>query len=181
MIGPIAATFGGTLSRPAISKKRVTVDDGTHTGFRLAGSCDAYDTRTNTVIDHKVVGDTAMRRYKTEGVREQYRVQANLYALGFENGGYKPETVALAFYPRGGMLAGLWVWTDVYDRQVALDALKRLGSIRDLVLALDPESRPDMWDHIPATPSSACRWCPWFAPGATDLSSGCPGQLNPTQ
>ncbi len=162
-------------------EERVRVDDGAVSGYRLSGSCDAYDTRTHTVIDHKVVGESAMRKYKTEGVREQYRIQANLYGLGWENAGYRPETVALAFYPRGGMLGGLWVWTSEYDRQAALDALKRLGAIRDALIALDPEARPRMWSHLPATASSACRFCPWWKPGSSDLAVGCPGDLTPDQ
>lgn len=156
-------------------EERVEVDDGTVSGYKLGGSCDAYDLATDTVLDHKCIGDTMMRKYKTEGVREQYRIQANLYALGFERAGHTPQTVALAFYPRGGMLGGLYVWTDVYDRQVALDALTRLGNIRDLLLALDPEARPAMWAQFPAQASSACRFCPFWKPGSTDLAVGCPG------
>ncbi|WP_232524344.1 hypothetical protein [Nocardiopsis gilva] len=132
------------------------------------------------MIDHKVVGDSALRKYKAEGVREQYRVQANLYGLGFERLGFFPQTVALAFYPRGGMLGGMWVWSEPYDRQVALNALKRLGSVRDALVALDPESRPQMWAHIPAAATSACRFCPWWRPASTDLSVGCPGDLTNT-
>lgn len=163
-------------------EERVHADDGTVSGYRLSGSCDAYDTHTHTVIDHKVVGDSSMRHYRRNGVREQYRIQAHLYGLGWENAGHTPATVALAFYPRGGMLGGLWVWSEPYDRQAALDALTRLGTIRDLLIALDPESRPPMWTHIPATPSGSCRFCPWWRPASTDLSIGCPGELtNPNQ
>lgn len=158
-------------------EERVQVDDGSVSGYRLAGSCDAYDTVPDTVIDHKIVGESSMRHYKRHGVRPQYRIQAHLYGLGWENAGYSPQTVALAFYPRGGMLGGLWVWSEPYDRQVALDALRRLGTVRDLLIALDPESRPAMWAHIPATADSGCRFCPWWRPASTDLSIGCPGDL----
>lgn len=170
-----------TGTRRFLVEERVEVDDGSVSGYRLGGSCDAYDTATNTVIDHKCVGETAMRKYRNEGIREQYRVQANLYGLGFERAGHRPETVALAFYPRGGMLGGLWVWTDVYDRQLALDALARLRSVRDAVIALDPEARPAMWEHLPATPGSACRFCPFWKPGSTDLAVGCPGNTTTHQ
>lgn len=166
-----------TGTKRFLVEERVEVDDGTVSGYRLGGSCDAYDTATNTVLDHKCVGTTAMRKYRSEGVRDQYRVQANLYGLGFERAGHRPETVALAFYPRGGMLGGLWVWTDTYDRQVALDALKRLGNIRDLLIALDPEARPAMWAQFPSQASSACRFCPFWKPGSADLAVGCPGDI----
>lgn len=164
-----------TGTRRFLIEERVTVDDGSLFGYPLSGSCDAYDTATHTVIDHKVIGDSMMRKYKAEGVREQYRVQAQLYGLGWENAGHTPQTVALACYPRGGMLGGLWVWTDVYDRQVALDALQRLQNIRDLLMALDPEARPHLWHQFPAQASSACRFCPFWKPGSTDLTVGCPG------
>ena len=169
-----------TGQRRFLVETSVEVDDASVSGYKLSGSCDAYDLATHTVIDHKVIGTSSMRKYRNEGVRDQYRIQAQLYGLGFERAGYTPQTVALAMYPRGGMLGGLWVWTDEYDREVALDALKRLGAVRDAVLALDPESRPEMWEHIPATPTTGCRWCPFWKPGSADLSVGCPGDLTET-
>lgn len=140
------------------------------------GSCDLYDTWTETVIDHKVVGQSSMSRYKREGPRRQYRVQLHVYGLGWELAGRAPRNVALAFYPRGGLLSGLWVWTEPYDRQIALDAIARLHNIRQLAISLDPEAHPERWALIPATADHGCTYCPWWRPGSTDLSSGCPGE-----
>lgn len=140
------------------------------------GSCDLYDTWTETVIDHKVVGASSMARYKREGPRQQYRVQLHVYGFGWELAGRVPRNVALAFYPRGGLLSGLWVWSEPYDRQVALDAIARLHNIRQLAISLDPEAHPERWALIPATADHGCTYCPWWRPGSTDLSSGCPGE-----
>lgn len=145
----------------------------------LNGSCDAYDLDTDTVLDHKVVGETAMRHYR-RAVRHQYRVQAHLYGLGWENAGYTPRRVALVFYPRGGLLSGLYVWAEPYNRQIAQDALDRLDAIRELANRLRVDEDPDAWQHIPANPGPDCRWCPWMRPGSRDLSQGCPGMSTTT-
>lgn len=143
------------------------------------GSCDLYDTLHERVIDWKVVGDSVLRKYKAEGPRQQYRVQAHMYGLGWEFAGRAPREVALAFIPRTGYLSGLWVWKEPYDRQVALDALRRMYTIRDLLIALDPEAHPERWSLIPNEPSYGCRFCPYYKPGSTDLGAGCPGNLPP--
>lgn len=146
------------------------------------GSCDLYDTHTETVIDWKIVGPTSMRNYKNNGPRRQYVVQAHLYGLGWELAGRHPKRVALAFLPRGGYLSGMWVWSEPYDRQIALDALARLGSIRDLTEAITAAGQIGYsagWELIPAEPSHSCAWCPWYRPGSADLTSGCPGDLPP--
>lgn len=143
------------------------------------GSCDLYDTATDRVIDWKVIGDSVMRKYKTEGPRRKYIVQANVYGLGWEFLGYTPKEVALAFIPRTGYLSGLWVWRQPYDRQIALDALRRMYTIRDLIIAVDPEANPVMWSLIPHEPGWDCRYCPWFKPASTDLGAGCPGNVPP--
>lgn len=143
------------------------------------GSCDLYDTLHDRVIDWKVIGDTMMRKYKTEGPREQYIVQAHVYGLGWEFLGRTPKEVALAFIPRTGYLSGLWVWRAPWDRQIALDALRRMYTIRDLIIAIDPETNPAMWSLIPDKPGWGCRFCPWFKPGSTNLGDGCPGNQPP--
>jgi hypothetical protein len=119
------------------------------------GSCDLYDTQTDTVIDWKAVGPTSLNTYRTTGPRAQYVTQVHLYGLGWELAGHHPQRVAIAFLPRGGYLSGMWLWTAKYDRQHALDALARLTAV----------------------PSHGCAWCPWYRPGSTDLRRGCAGNL----
>ena len=174
------ANVAGAVGRAAaaqpgryIVEKRLTIAPPLLPG----GSCDLYDTWTETVIDHKVVGTSSMQRYKRDGPRRQYRVQLHVYGLGWEIAGRAPRNVALAFYPRGGLLSGLWVWTEPYDGQIAIDAITRLTSIRQLTISLDPEAHPERWALIPATADHGCTYCPWWRPGSTDLSSGCPGEV----
>jgi len=151
------------------------------TGY-LAGSCDAYDLDTNTVIDHKVVGPTMLAKYKAQGVREQYRIQAHLYGQGWANAGHTPRRVQLVFYHRNGRLDDMWVWGEDYSPTIAQRAVERLERIYDLANQLRVDEHPAHWAHIPATPGDDCRYCPWWLPASTNLARGCPGTVtNPTQ
>ena len=142
----------------------VRVDDE----LTIPGTCDLYDTDTRTVIDWKVVGTTALRKYKAEGPRPVYRAQAHLYGRGFALMGEPVEHVALVFYSRAGFLAHTHTWTEPYDQARADAALARYASIAALAGTVHPE-------HIPATPDDSCTWCPFWAPATTDLALGCPG------
>ncbi|MEE1818005.1 hypothetical protein PUR59_23660 [Streptomyces sp. SP18ES09] len=158
-------------------EERVTVRRGITEAANLDGSSDLYDRLTRTVFDWKLVGKSSLDKYRRQGPGEQYRKQGHLYGLGQENAGETPERIAIVFVGRHHELL-VHVWTEPYDRQVALDALARLDQIRQRLLDLDPESRPDNWAQIPTSEQAKCRFCPWLNPGATDLSVGCPGITN---
>lgn len=145
----------------------------------LSGSCDLYDVDVATVIDHKIVGTTSMREYKAHGPRPAYRVQAHLYGAGFINLGLPVERVALAFYPRGGLLSGLYIWDEPYDPDVATAALARQDQILEAACALDVEHHPENYKHLPRSAGHACTYCPFWAPGP-DTGNGCPGHLSGT-
>lgn len=117
------------------------------------GSCDLYDASSGTVIDHKVVGNPSLKKYRLDGPGQQYRVQAHLYGLGYHRLGKPVNHVAIAFWLRGGRLGDLYVWSEPFDAQVALDALIRYRTIREQALALGPAILP----HLPADP--ACWDC----------------------
>jgi len=142
----------------------------------LSGTADLFDIANKTVIDHKCVGATAMKSRKKSGMTHQQRVQINLYGFGFEKEGRDVQKVALAFYPLGGRLDGLYTIVEPYDRQLALDAIQRLEDTQVLLWQLDPEANPKNWDLIPTTPTNACSYCPWFLPYSKDGSKGCPGE-----
>ncbi|MEU0397971.1 PD-(D/E)XK nuclease family protein [Streptomyces sp. NPDC006208] len=158
-------------------EERVTVRQGFTEAATLAGSSDLYDRATGTVYDWKLVGTSTLDKYRRGGPGDQYRKQAHLYGLGQENAGEQPQRVAIVFVGRYHELR-VHVWTEAYDRQVALDAVARLDRIRQQVLDLDPESHPENWAAIPTDPAAKCRFCPWLNPGSTDLSAGCPGVTN---
>lgn len=160
-------------------EERVTVREGYTEAATLAGSSDLYDRATGTVWDWKVVGISSLDEYRRKGPGDQYRKQAHLYGLGQENSGETPKRVAICFIGRYHELR-VHVWTEAYDRQVALEALARLDRIRQQLLDLDPEQHPERWSQIPTSEQAKCRFCPWFRPGSTDLSVGCPGVTKPS-
>lgn len=117
------------------------------------GNADLYDSETNTVIDHKVVGAEQLRKYRLAGPGQQYRIQGHVYGLGFHRLGKPVDHVAIAFWQRGGRLKDLYVWTEPFDAHVALDAINRYRTIRDQALAIGPAILP----LLPADP--ACWDC----------------------
>lgn len=155
-------------------EERVTVREGYTDAATLAGSSDLYDRLTGTVWDWKLSGKTSIDNYRRKGPGAQYRTQAHLYGLGQENAGETPQRVAICFLPRYHVLEP-FVWTEPYDRQIALSGLERLDAIRNAVIAVDPEANPPMWEGFPASPDAKCGWCPYFRPGSSDLSLACPG------
>lgn len=159
-------------------EERVTVREGFTEAATLSGSSDLYDRITGTVFDWKLVGVSSLDNYRRKGPGDQYRKQAHLYGLGQENAGETPTRVAIVFVARYHELR-VHVWTEPYDRQVALDALARLDRIRQQLMDLDPEQHPERWSQIPASEQAKCRFCPWLKPGSTDLSAGCPGAARP--
>jgi hypothetical protein len=165
----LADIFTKDKSSSWLVEHRVTARKG------CAGTVDLFDIDNGLVIDHKCVGATSMKARKAEGPTEQQIVQLNIYGMGLEEAGYEVKNIALAFYPLGGMLDGLHVWVGEYDRAVAEAALNRVDNVINLLVAVDPEVTPENWSMIPATTSRACTYCPWFAPGSTDLSIACPG------
>lgn len=96
------------------------------------GRCDLYDSTTATVIDHKTVGATQLKKYKLNGPGATYRRQAHLYGLGYFNAGHEVHNVALAFWPRGARATDLYVWTEPFDVAIAEEALERYDQLRQL-------------------------------------------------
>ena len=140
----------------------------------LVGHSDLFDRDLGCVMDWKVVGLDRLKEYRRKGPGEQYRTQAHIYGLGQQLAGERVEHVAVVFLPRGGRIDGLHVWTEPYDSAVAVEAIRRLATIRDLVHTIDPEANPNTWALLP-TADAYCAFCPYYLPGCTDLSAGCPG------
>jgi len=173
----LAGTFEAANRR--LGRTRFLVERRVYLPEKISGSCDLYDTDTGDVIDWKVTSPDRIRKYARNGPGQQYRVQAHLYGLGWLLAGQQPRRVGIVFLPRGGLLSGMYVWAEPFDPQVAVDAI---GRYRATVLALahlDPERNPGRWAMFP-TADAYCSWCPYFLPGSTDLSSGCPGH-NPSK
>jgi hypothetical protein len=162
-------------------EERVTVRQAPIEAATVAGSSDLYDRATGTVWDWKLVGHTSLDNYRRKGPGPQYRTQAHLYGLGQENAGETPKRVAICFVGRYHELR-VHVWTESYQRQIALDALARLDAIRARLTG--PAAQASDYDHawwsqIPTSELAKCRFCEWFKPGSTDLTVGCPGIQQP--
>lgn len=150
----------------------VTVTDS------LGGTCDLFDMQTGMVIDHKCVGQTSMKSRKRDGMTTTQRVQINLYGYGMERLGYEVKKVALAFYPLGGRLDGLYTIVEDYNKDLALKAINRVEAAQALIWQTDPENNPSAWTLLDPVPSYGCIYCPWYLPGSTDPSKGCAGGNN---
>jgi hypothetical protein len=152
-------------------EKRVEIRPG------LTGSCDLFDADEFVVIDHKVLGPTTMKAYAAGGPPPNYRAQAHLYGVGWANLGVPVREVALAMYPRSGLLSGLRVWSEPFDPAIAWAAIERHDQILALADTLGCERDASQYRHIPRAPGHACTYCAWLRPG-TDTGRGCPGHLD---
>lgn len=140
-------------------------------GYSTSGSTDVYDTLYDRVVDWKIVGVTTMRKVDKGGTPEekagsQYHVQGMTYGKGWEQRGFKPKEVMIAFLPRSNFLHRMKLVTMRYDRSVADAAQVRLAAIntaRQLVPA-----------HT--LPAGDCTiWCPFYRPGVPVGPTSCPG------
>lgn len=98
--------------------------------LKLAGSCDMYH-KDGVVNDWKVVGQEALKKAAKGSIKNQYRVQAMLYGLGWKKKGYDVTHVTLTFLPRDLDLPNAQVVMLRYDEQVAMDALAELELLID--------------------------------------------------
>jgi hypothetical protein len=124
-------------------------------GFGITGSCDLYDTESATILDFKTLGNTTYLKYTREGPSEVYRTQAHLYGLGFVRAGFEVKQVAIAFFGRAKTLQDLHIWSEPWDINVALKALKRVQTVQEI---LDAGGTPRM---LAANPGTACMFCDW--------------------
>lgn len=136
----------------------------------LLGHCDLYDQVTATVVDWKTSDLRKIRKYRASGVSDQYRIQAHIYGRGWALRGYRVDRVALMFLVRDGQLRDQYFWSEPYDEQVALDAIARVEGIARTTTALGDAALP-----LLPTADAWCTFCPFYKKGATDLTTGCPG------
>lgn len=99
-------------------------------GLELGGSCDMY-AKAGVVNDWKVVGTRALSEAAKGKIKDQYRVQAMLYGLGWVKKGYDVTHVSLTFLPRDKDLSEAQVVMLRYDERVAMEALAALEVLID--------------------------------------------------
>jgi hypothetical protein len=142
--------------------------------LELAGSCDMsafvdgkkcdctdpatcsgpYCDPTLVVNDWKVVGERTLKEASKGKIKNQYRIQAMLYGLGWVKKGYKVTHVALTFLPRDKDLAEAEVVMLRYDEQIAFSALAEIEVMIDAAEIAG-------WDAVitRATKASFCYDC----------------------
>lgn len=142
----------------------------------MRGTVDLVDKHTKTVIDHKVMGLTSLKRFKADGPSEQYRTQVHLYGCGLRLAGYDIDHVAIAAWSRSGALKDAHYWCEPYDEQRVEQALRRIDALREVTASLGRDALP----LIPTTDAN-CTWCPFYVPAVTDVTEGCPGHAEAKQ
>lgn len=157
-------------THPARWLVELTVDVGDIGGVPITGHVDLYDRVTATVIDWKIVGASSLRNKRANGPGEQYRTQTHLYGRGITRRGLPVDTVMIVCLPQNADLHDTYVWHEPYDEQVALDALTRASTVQHLV----DNGGAGAAAALP-TADAFCNWCPYYQPGATDLTLACPG------
>jgi hypothetical protein len=179
------------------------INAGHCAGFDLEGSCDLYDRVTATAIDWKIIGPTAHKKLGTDlragrGPRDTYRTQLHTYGLGWTRRNMPVDTVMLVALPAAGELDDALVWHEPFDPTIAQTAMARLDRIHALTTALGLQAALNITNgqlrmvgaaHLtdPTAPADtaalpidvgSCRFCPYQAPGSTNLATGCPGASN---
>ncbi len=99
--------------------------------LELAGSCDMFVPEHGIVNDWKVVGQEALTKASKGQIKNQYRVQAMLYGLGWKKKGYEVNHVSLTFLPRDKDLPNAQVVMLRYDEALAMEALAGLEVLID--------------------------------------------------
>jgi hypothetical protein len=160
-----------------LERERWLIEQRVHPDPSISGSCDAYDTDQETVVDWKVVGPTRLEHYRRKGPGAQYEGQIQIYGRGWQRAGRSPRWVRIVFLPRSTDFDEAYEWTAPYSRELADGALDRLFRTMVLLKDLGVEGNPAMWGAVPAMPDRYCVWCPYFRRGAAADASGCPGDV----
>ena len=139
-----------------ISEHRVTAWDDVEGGI---GTCDLYDTHSETVFDFKINGPTQFKKYVRYGPTDTYKGQVNVYGKGYKNAGRVVRKVGILFIPRAGLLRDAHLWLDDFDEALADSLHAKVRVITDLTNALNVREKPERFSLIPISPGSACQWC----------------------
>lgn len=169
LAGAIARWQNEVLGRERfLIEQRVTIVSGI---YGTNGSTDLYDTDFNEVIDWKLCGKDALKKYKEKGTPPTYEVQRHLYGRGWELAGYPVKTVKNIYLPRSNFLAEAHVDVAPYDPVVAEKALARAASIDQLSQVLPI-------GMIPGEPDEGdCVWCPFHVKRKHLSDKSCPGPV----
>ena len=151
------------------------------------GTLDLLDRVLFMVDDHKLMGRYSLDKLIQQGPSETYRKQIQIYGLGAERAGEKVKKVAIIAWPRQeSSLDKLYVHVEPYDREVALEALRRVERIAEEVAVTGQsfqllsdrpgQSLTPMDQARQFEPGDDCKWCPFHLKGDKEMKRGCPGK-----
>ncbi len=162
----------------AASNDRWLIEERVHPDPSISGSCDAYDTWHDTVVDWKLVGPTRLTHYRRHGPGSQYEGQIQLYGRGWQRAGRTPLWVRIVFLARGANFDDAYEWTAPYSRRQAEEVMERYYRLLNLATDLQLAQHPELWGAVPASPGDACRFCPYLQRGIGAANGdGCPGDV----
>lgn len=125
----------------------------------LKGSCDAFfpNGGEGLVVDWKIVGDDTLDQVKQGKVKNQYIVQGNLYAFGWEQRGFNVTDVAIMFLPanKGNLKRDAAPVHFPYNKSVAINALAKIESYIDLAEDIGWEKL--LKQHAPLSGCLSCK------------------------
>jgi hypothetical protein len=142
-------------------------------GQEIWGSTDLVDLAAGMTVDWKIVGASTLRTAKA-GPSPVYRVQADLYAKGWNDAGHRIDHVAIAYLPRNAVSLDDAVWWHAeHNRARAETALDRANTIHSNLVALTSislEARDAWITQLPR--ADGCWDCARFADGACLTAPG---------
>lgn len=137
------------------------------------GTTDLLDRRDATIVDWKFMGKYSLDKFRLNGPSDTHRIQVHTYGYGAERGGEKVKNVAVVGLPRaGGSLDEMHVWTEKYDKKIALAALDRVEKIAQHVTV----GQDGTQEAKAFATGDDCRYCPFFLKGDKEMNRGCPGR-----
>ncbi|MFE5110591.1 NAD-dependent epimerase/dehydratase family protein [Streptomyces sp. NPDC056663] len=157
------------------------------------GTGDLLDRTMKLFVDFKAMGRWSRNKLPTGGSCATYRAQVHVYAKVARDRGEVVDHVAIIGLPRDeASLDDLYVWTELYNPKIALEAFARVEAInvkveadvaelRDIYSA-DRESSRGLDLEIKARVAAGfdvaddCRFCPFHLPNARDITRGCNGK-----
>jgi hypothetical protein len=142
------------------------------------GTGDLLDRRLRVFVDWKFMGTWSLKKLRTSGPSETYRVQIHTYAYGAAQRGEKVDQVAIVGMPRqGASLDEMYVWSEPFDRTVAEEALRRVDEIDQRLTELGRNGFISNGDAAKSFATAKdCNYCPFHLPGSSDLNHACNGK-----
>lgn len=134
-------------------------------GRFIDGSCDLFDLWTGSVIDHKLVGTTKLKKVRSKrSPGLTYRKQAHVYGRGWALKGYDVRKVGVRFYPRNdiSMAAGI-LWIEDFDPAFAEAAVENVIALSKTAQALAGTPALDPW-IFSLVPDADCFSCDEYPP-----------------